>query len=161
MKVLKDTSNGVKHIIDEVKNKYPIKLVCEKCESEMMYDESDIEIGEHGCAVVVCPCCGYANYLDDGEHDIDLTVNNVEFPKHFHHTCVETGAVDCCNNEEVKKCIKKAIDYFRANKNEYDWFTEYGNLYVDVKRWEGDEVYSVIVSTDYYETDIKFEEQDY
>lgn len=161
MKVLKDNYNGVKHTIDEIKNKYPIKLVCEKCKSEMMYDESDIEIGEYGCATIICPCCGHANYLDDGEHDVDLNADNVEFPKHFHHTCVETGAVDCFNNEEIKKCICKAIEFFREYKNAHDWFTEYGNLYIHVNRWEGDENYWVVVSNNHYDTYIQFEEQDY
>ena len=162
MKVLKDNYTNVKHIIDEIKNKYPKRLVCEKCESELEYNESDITIGQYGCAFIACPCCKYENYLDDGEHDLILNVDNVEFPTHFGYISVETGAVDVCNNEEIKNYIRKAIDYFRVNKEECDWGGHItGNLYIHVHRWSGDELYDVNVSNNFYSTSIPFEEEDY
>lgn len=156
MKVLKDNYKTASHT-EEIRN----KMVCEHCTSELEYDESDIEIGTYGCALITCPLCGYKNFLDDGEHDIDLTMHNVEFPTHFHHTSKETGAVDCVNNKEIKGYIRKAIEYFRNNKEDNYWFTECGNLYISVSRWEGDENYDVVVTGDYYETIIPFEDDDY
>lgn len=153
MKVLKDNYN-TEAIVEPVR-----KLVCEHCGSELEYEAPDIRIGAFGCAYVDCPCCGKGNDID--EDGITLTVNNVEFPTHFWHTSKETGAVDYCNNKEVKKAIYKAIDYFRNNKDDYHWFTACGNLYVDVCKYEGDESYEVVVSNDYYETSIPFESEDY
>lgn len=162
MKVLKDNYSNVKHVIEEIKNDYPRKLVCEECESELEYDEKDIKNGCYGCAVVKCPCCGYENFLDDGEHDIALTMDNVEFPTHFSHTSTETGAVDVCNNEEIKKYIREAINWLRKNKNEYSWGGHItGNLYLNVSKWTGDEMYEVNVSNDFYSTEIHFESEDY
>lgn len=160
MKVLKDNYKQATYV-EEINNNYPRKLVCERCESELEYDKSDIAIGGYGCAFVGCPLCGYENYLDDGEHDIDLTKDNVEFPVHFAHVSSETGAVDCCNNERVKEYIRNGIDYFRKNKNEFVWYCGIGNLFITVYRYEGDENYYVQVTNNYYDTYIQFEAADY
>lgn len=140
---------------------YPRKMVCECCNSELEYEESDIKIGAFGCAIVPCPLCGSINFIDNSEKELTLTRRNIEFPTHFWHTSVETGAVDCCNHEEVKKAIYRAIDYFRVNKDAESWLMATGNLNVCVHRFEGDESYNVVVTKDYYETHIPFEEADY
>ena len=157
MKVLVNKYNkeSIKEAVKSTK-----KFICEYCGSELEYEESDMRIGAFGCAYIDCPCCGKNNVLYE-EDGITLTKDNVKFPTHFWHTSKETGAVDCCNNEEVKKDIYRAIDYFRNNKDEYHWFTACGNLYVDVSRYEGDESYEIMVTKDYYETSIPFEREDY
>ena len=162
MKVLKDnyTKSNFNEYIAIAKS-YPRKLICEHCGSELEYEESDLRMGFLGCAFLDCPLCGGDNMLEENEKTITLTKDNVEFPIHFWHTCKETGAVDCCSNEEVKNAINKAINYFRKNKNEYHWYTCIGNLYVSVNRYDGDECYEVTVSNNYYETSIPFEAGDY
>ena len=136
-------------------------MVCGGCGSELEYEESDVSVGALGCAIVNCPLCCEDNIIEDSEKAITLTADNVEFPTHFWHTSKENGAVDCCNNEEVKRCIRKAINYFRKNKNEFVWYSAYGNLYIFVLRYGGDEEYNVIVTNDYYDTHIPFETEDY
>lgn len=140
---------------------YPRKLICENCESELEYEESDLVMGEYGCVFVDCPICGEHNMLDDNEHSITLTVGNIEFPVHFHHVSKETGAKDRVSIDEVRSEIKRAVDYFRKNKEEYNWHTWSGNLFIMVHRWSGDEQYEVIVSSDFYNMEIPFEEEDY
>lgn len=160
MKVLKDNYNKENTYIREEVEEYPKMLVCDTCGSELEYEKEDVRIGALGCGFVDCPCCGRDNMIDDYE-GITLTKDNIEFPTHFFYTSNETGAVDVCNNEEVKKCIYDAIDYFRKNNDEYNWFCCYGNLYIEVRRWEGDEQYEVVVSNNYYDTYIPFEKEDY
>lgn len=162
MKVLEN--NYVNHTNKEVNkqtNSYPREFVCENCTSKLEYEMSDLHMGVLGCMHLRCPLCGYDNMLEENENTITLTADNVEFPVHFFHISKETGAVDCCNNKEVKKCIKKAIDFFREHKEEYFWFSEYGNLYINVMRCDGDKDYCVFVSNDYYNTYISFEDEDY
>lgn len=160
MKVLKDNYSEYEHN-DAIDNKYPKKLVCEDCDSELEYDEHDIYNGEYGCAFVHCPLCGCENYLNDEEHDINLNMKNVEFPTHYAHISKETGAVDCCNNETIKEYIREAVNYFRKNKDEDSWYCFTGNLAVVVFKYEGDANYWVIVSDNYYDTYISFESEDY
>lgn len=162
MKVLKDnynTSNIDENI--ECTKPYPRKLVCEMCGSELEYDATDLRMGGFGCMHLDCPLCGYDNMIDDNENNITLTKDNIEYPTHFYHTSVKNGAIDVCNNAEVRKCIKHAIDFFRENKDEHYWYTMYGNLFVMVNRWVGDKVYDIIVCGDYYSMDIPFETKDY
>ena len=165
MKILKD--NYVGHVkAVKVKEKkivkpYPRQMVCEYCKSTLEYEESDLYMGSFGHMHLDCPCCGYDNMLDEHEDNIVLTKDNIQFPTHFHHCCTENGAVDCCNNEEVRKVINKGIEYFRKNKNEYAWSHSSGNLCIHISRWEGDKVYDVMVTNNHYSMDIPFEKVDY
>lgn len=155
MKVLKNNYNKQNVEIEE-----PKELICEKCKSELEYEQSDLKIGAYGCAYIDCPVCGYANYIYE-ENEFELTKDNVEFPTHFSHTSLE-NAVDCCNNQMVKEYINKAIEYFRKNKDEYHCGGHItGNLYISVCKYEGDRLYDVTVSNDFYSTSIPFEPEDY
>lgn len=162
MKVLKNnfnlfnlttsTSNSIKP--------YPRKIICDRCGSELEYEHSDVVIGALGGAYVYCPLCNYDNMIDSHEDEVTLTKDNVEFPKHFHYTSVNTGAVDNCDNEHITKAINNAIDYFRQNKDEFIWLTETGNLHLTVFRYEEDNDYYVVVTDNYYSTYIPFEDKD-
>ena len=161
MRVLKDNyTNSNANTKKTQNNPYPRKMLCEHCRSELEYEKSDLRMGFLGCYHLDCPLCGRENMIDCHEDNITLTKGNVEFPVHFWHTSVETGAANSCNNENVRECINKAIQYFRENKNEYSWQTCYGNLYIAVYRYEGDKNYWVVVSNNYYDTYIDFEAED-
>lgn len=163
MKVLKDNyqkKSDEMPVKVEIKP-YPRIWICEDCGSELEYEKSDLRMGVLGCMYLDCPCCGRDNMIEDNESTIILTVDNVEFPTHFFHTSKEDGAVDICNNEEVKNYIRRAIEYFRKNKEEFAWESGSGNLRVIVFRYDGDENYEIIVTKDYYETYIPFESEDY
>lgn len=161
MKVLKNNFIASQPDYNPIVEVYPKKFICEKCKSELLYEKSDIRIGEYGCAVVDCPLCGYENYLDE-EGDITLTMDNIEFPTHFHHVSTETGAVDRCDNEHVKKYIYEAINYLRSHRDEHEWGGHItGNLYLNVSKLEGDEMYDITVSNDFYNSFVKFESEDY
>lgn len=141
---------------------YPRNITCEHCGSALEYDKSDLRIGVYGCAYLDCPCCGKDNMIEDDEMCITLTKDNIEFPVHFHNISMETGAVDCCNNEHIKEYIQKAIEYFRNNKDEYDWGGWMsGNLYLHVHRWSGDGIYEINISNNFYNGEISFESVDY
>ena len=161
MKVLKNNYGKVAVAHETIiEPKYPRKLICDECESELEYEKSDIEMGVLGYMHLKCPLCGYDNMLCDNENNIVLTKDNVEFPTHFFHTSKDS-AVDICNNEQVKKYIHNAISYFRENKEEFAYATGSGNLTVHVYRYSGDEEYYVVISNDYYDTYIPFENEDY
>ena len=161
IKILKDNSKNIEVKEEKQIEPYPRKLICEGCQSELEYDESALVMGEYGCMYVDCPICGEHNMLVDNEKSITLTVDNIEFPIHFHHVSEETGAKDVCNTEEIRERLRSAITYFRKNKDEYIWHSWCGNLYVMVHKWSGDEEYKVVVSKDFYNMEIPFESDDY
>ena len=49
IKVLKDNSKNIEVKEEKYIKPYPRKLVCEGCQSELEYDESDLVMGEYGC----------------------------------------------------------------------------------------------------------------
>ena len=160
MKVIKNNYTAIESTND-VDESYPRTLKCEMCESTLQYDKSDITIGLYGAAHIRCCLCGCSNMLEDEDNDIVLTKDNVEYPIHFYHTSKEFGAVDLCNNKNVKKAINNAIEFFRNNKDEYCWLTTTGNLCVFVTKLDDDKEYSIWVTNDYYSTYIPFESEDY
>lgn len=164
MKVLKNNYNAGKIAAHEtiVIPRYPRKYICDSCESELEYDKSDLRMGEYGCMHLTCPLCKWDNMLEDHEDNITLTMYNIDFPTHYHHISKESGAIDICNNGNIREEIKNAIKYFREHKDEFEWGGwRSGNLYVDVHRYEDDEMYEVTVSNDFYNMDIPFEPEDY
>lgn len=157
MKVLKNNFNKPSNL--EV-NLFPIELKCENCESELEIEEEDTYIGALGSFHIKCPCCGYEIMLDK-PNPIVLTKDNLEFPAHFFHTNKELRNVVEVVPYEIVKEIKRGIEWFRENKDEDNWYTSYGDVFVSVYRYEGDEDYFVIVAKDFYETYIPFEKVDY
>ena len=160
MKVLKDNYNKENNDINQVESLYPKKAVCEHCKSELEYERSDMRIGAFGLYYIDCPLCGKDSALYE-EDCLTLTMDNIEFPTHFYHTSVGTGAVNNFNREEIEKYIRQGINYFRKNKDEYSWFCRTGCLHIEVRRWDGDEMYEVITTNDYYSAEIPFETEDY
>lgn len=146
---------------EEQSNDYPREFTCEDCGSKLEYNKSDITIGVYGAGHIRCPLCKCNNMLYDDDEGITLTKDNIEYPTHFHHTSIENGAIDTCDNENVRKAINDAIEFFRNNKKEYSWYTMSGNLCVFVQRFDGDEEYVVWVTDDYHSTYIPFEQEDY
>lgn len=161
MKVLKNNYEPHKEEIVKEIESYPRKFTCEYCGSELEYDKEDLRIGGLGLVYLDCPLCNYDNMIDGHEDTVILTKDNAEFPTHFNHTSKENGAVDCCNNKEVREYINKAIEYFRKNKNEDTWMAETGNLHIDVYKENEDKDYYVVVANNYYGTYIDFEHEDY
>lgn len=161
MRVLQDNYNKDVSNTDISNKPYPRKMFCERCESELEYDLSDLRMGEYGCMFLDCPCCGYDNMLVDNENNITLTIDNIEFPTHYHHIS-KASAVDICDNEHIRKEIKEGITYLRNNPNEYSyggWRS--GNLYVQIDKFDDDKEYNITVSNDFYNMGIPFDEKDY
>lgn len=136
------------------------EIVCNYCGSVLEVGESDIEYGEYGCSQITCPCCGNINDDLEAIPEKRLTVENLSFPKHFRHLSAEDGAADVFD-KDVLKTIKDQIKFLRQYPEESfcgGWVT--GNLMSIVMRYDGDEQFIVLVSKDFYETAIPFNEND-
>jgi len=143
----------------EVKPKF-VHTFCDNCDSELEISEEDTHIGWLGAPFVKCPCCGQESMVDELE-GITLTKDNIDYPIHFNRTNKDLKNVVEIQKDEVIKEIQRGIDYFRTNKDEFCWYTYYGDLFVIIFRYEGDEEYFVLVTRDFLETYIPFEKGDY
>ena len=158
MKILKD--NSKKYSKENITQSHLIKIVCDRCESELEITKEDTHIGWLGAPFVTCPCCGEEVMVDELDGVI-LTVDNLQFPVQFNRINKDVRRVLEVSSEEIISEVKRGVTYLREHKDKDYWYMSYGDLFVIVFRYEGDEEYSIMVTKDFYETDIPFEEDDY
>lgn len=151
MKVIKNNATNEK----ETKSKFPMKTICEHCGSEIELEENDVETGQFGLYYFNCPCCGDNSYMDDG---INLTSDNLQFPKHYYHF----GDGAYISDKEIDMYVKKCIDSLRnsTDENFYHTCTGIGDTIVHVMRYDDDENFVIDVCRNYYETEIPYTEED-
>jgi hypothetical protein len=138
----------------------PIQVICEHCDSKLEITKDDTYIGWLGARFIKCPCCGREAMIDELD-GITLTVDNIDFPAHFLRVNKNERHVKEVDAKEIVKDIRRGIEYFREHKDKYSWYTSYGDMFLTLLRYDGDEEYYVVVTKDYYETSIPFEEVDY
>lgn len=159
IKVLKDNSNNVEVKVKNI-TMFPLKIHCNLCDSELEISENDTHIGWLGAKYITCPCCGKESMVDELD-GITLTKDNLEFPVHFSRTTKGLRDVIEVKSDEIIKEINRSITYFRENKDEFYWYVSFGDLFLIVFRYSGDEEYFVMATKDFYETYIPFEKEDY
>ncbi len=152
MKVIK---NNIEKELKETKTKFPMKVICEYCGSEIELEESDVGVGAFGVYNFTCPCCGELSSVDDG---IELTSENLDFPKHYYHF----GDGVHISDDEINKYVKDCINSLRnsTDENFYHTFTGLGDTIIHVTRYNDDENFVINVCKNYYETEIPYTEED-
>lgn len=145
---------------EELDKKYPKKILCEYCASELEYEKDDIHTGFCGLNYITCPVCGKEVELKD-EEDFILTENNIKFPQHFYHFSKDSGSASVFNEENILKAVKDGIEWLRKNKEEFAYMTTSGDMFVVVFNFSGDEDYEIYVSKDFYECTIDYGDKDY
>jgi hypothetical protein len=141
----------------------PIQITCDNCGSKLEITKNNTYIGWLGARHVKCPCCGEPTMVDeiDGMDGIKLTVDNINFPIHFLHTNKNMRKVKEVYNTEIQEYIKRGVSYLRIHKDEQYWYTSFGDLFLVIIKYDGDEEYYVMVTKDFYDTYIPFENIDY
>ena len=160
IKVLKNNSINREKIKKENIPMFSLKISCPECDSELEITENDTHIGWMGARFINCPCCGYEVMIDELD-GITLTKYNIEFPIHFKRTAKGLRDVVEASSDTIIEEIKRGITYFRTYKDEYYWYTSYGDLFLIIFRYSDDEEYFIMVTKDFYETYIPFENEDY
>lgn len=136
--------------------KFPLRVCCEHCKSELEIDESDVWVGPFGAMWYTCGVCG-EKCMADEIPGITLTPDNIEFPTHFYH--FGEKAVEL-TPDEIKKYIKIAINYFRNNPENFCYYTGSGDTMVVVLNYSGDKEYHVSVAKGYYDIEIPYTDED-
>lgn len=139
----------------ETKSKFPMKIICEHCRSEIELEENDVEIGQFGLYCFTCPCCGDTSCIDNG---IELTSENLKFPKHYY----DFSGGKNIPNEEINRYVKECINSLRnsTDKNFYHTCAGRGDTIVHVTRYDDDESFVINVCRNYYETEIPYTKED-
>lgn len=136
------------------------EVECEYCNSKLKITKKDVNYGWLGEPYITCPCCK-KNCDIDFLPGIEITASNITYPIHFLKVNKDQRNVVHIEDSKINKSIQDGIEYFRANKDEYVWYTQYGDSHINMYRYDGDEEYYVVVTQDYFEACIEFEKEDY
>ena len=135
-------------IIEENKTEEIIHT-CNNCGCKFAYTADDIFTNIYG-KTIECPSCGKEIVLERFDH-------LMQFPESYFHFGGKNSKI--IDNETIEKEVKRGIKYCLEH-NEHQWYTAYGNMFVEVNCWMTDEdnSFSIIVAQNYYENDISEEE---
>lgn len=50
--------------VKEAQSMWPKRVFCDACYAELEVEESDVFVGEFGCYLFKCPCCGREVAID-------------------------------------------------------------------------------------------------
>lgn len=132
---------------NNIEPEYPKRHICDECGAELEYDKEDIHIGWMGFECVTCPACNKEIVVSDQR------VQPPTWKITFHHTSIETGAVNI-EDDEIQEYVNRAVKLLcsdERNSGEF-YVTWTGNfLIVGVKRMDGVDLY---VTKDYWEDSI-------
>ena len=143
----------------KIKRKVQNKLIdaeCNHCGTELTMELEDTRIGAHGNRYYICPVCNTKNIVDT-EDEMGLTVENIEFPKHF----IDFKDGKDISPEEIEKYIKDGIKFFRQHPDQFAWYITTGNTFVTIFNDNQECEYYIVVSKGHYETYIPYETIDY
>ena len=150
MKVLVNRYNENDVTINEQAPSF--KCTCGYCHSELEYEKHDLyfnedDKGRQGMSID-CPCCGRIILIDPCEP--------TDFPKSFFQFGVSENS-QSITDKEIKEWIIKGLKFLHSNPSEELWLTASGDTRVDIINYSGDKSYNVIVSKNYWETDIDYD----
>lgn len=132
-------------IIEENKTEEIIRA-CSNCGCKFAYTEEDVYSNMHG-KFVECPSCREEIFVERFER-------LMQFPdSYFHFGGKDSKIVD---NETIEKEVKKGIKYCLEHDSK-NWYTAYGNMYVEVN-WCEDDSFTILIGQNYYEANISTEE---
>lgn len=83
---------------NNIEPEYPKHHICDECGAELEYDKEDIHIGWMGFECVTCPACNKEIVVSDQR------VQPPTWKITFHHTSIETGAVNI-EDDEIQEYV--------------------------------------------------------
>lgn len=137
------------------KDIFPLIHQCDHCGSTLKIDSEDVKYGYLGCGYVVCGACGNKTYLGNEGISVDIDENNINFPDHYYHFSVNTGAIELSNGE-IRSYIKDGVKYFQLNPDSFCYVTGSGDTKIFMLNYREDEELSITVCKDFYECEIPF-----
>ena len=132
---------------------WPKRVFCDECQAELEIEESDVFVGEFGCHLFKCPCCGREVAIDGIERDTPPT-----FRKTFWHTHVgKSNNTVHIEDDEVQQMIDKCVSNLISDNVEAGEFSMQGRGDTVVYAFKYEDSIEILVTQDYYE-DTLFED---
>ena len=132
--------------IKDTQSEWPKRVMCNNCEAELEIEESDVFVGEFGCYLFKCPCCGREVVIDDTERDTPPT-----FKQTFWH--IFTGKSDDTihiKDDEIQRMINHCVSKLIPDDAEAGEFSMQGYGDTVVYAFKYEDYIEILVTQDYY-----------
>lgn len=141
--------------IKDAQSMWPKRVFCDNCEAELEIEESDVFVGEFGCYLFECPCCGREVAIDGIERDTPPTFRKT----FFHYSATKEGTVQSRHipDDEIQRMIDKCVSNLISDDVEAGEFSVQGTGDTVVYAFKYEDCIDILVAQDYYE-DTLFED---
>ena len=141
--------------IKDVQSMWPKRVMCDNCEAELEIEESDVFVGEFGCYMFKCPCCGREVAINGIERDTPPTFRKTFF--HYSATKESTVPFKHIPDNEVQKMIDGCVHRLISEDVKAGEYTVEAMGDTAVYAFKYEDCMDIIVTQDYYE-DTLFED---
>ena len=134
--------------VKEAQSMWPKRVFCDACYAELEVEESDVFVGEFGCHLFECPCCGRKVAIDGIERDTPPTFRKT----FFHYSVTKEGTVPFKHipDNEVQEMIDKCVHRLVSEDVEVGEYTMEAIGDTAVYAFKYEDYIEIIVTQDYY-----------
>ena len=134
--------------IKDAQSMWPKRVFCDECYAELEIEESDVFVGEFGCHLFECPCCGRKVAIDGIERDTPPTFRKT----FFHYSVTKEGTVPFKHipDNEVQEMIDKCVHRLISEDVEVGEYTMEAIGDTAVYAFKYEDCMDIIVTQDYY-----------
>ena len=133
--------------VKEAQSMWPKRVFCDACYAELEVEESDVFVGEFGCHLFECPCCGRKVAIDGIERDTPPT-----FKQTFWHTYVDkSNDTKHIEDDEVQKMINNCVSDLISDEVQAGEFSTRVCGDTAVYAFKYEDSIEILVTQDYYE----------
>ena len=134
---------------NNIKSEWPKRVFCDECQAELEVEESDVFVGEFGCHLFKCPCCGREVAIDGIERDTPPTFKQT----FFHYSTAKGGTVQSkhISDNEVQKMIDGCVHRLISEDVKAGEYTMEAMGDTAVYAFKYEDCMDIIVTQDYCE----------
>ena len=133
--------------IKEAQSMWPKRVFCDECQAELEIEESDVFVGEFGCHLFKCPCCGREVAIDGIGRDTPPT-----FKQTFWHTIAgKSNNTYHIEDDEIQKMINDCVNNLISDEVQVGEFSMQGYGDTVVYAFKYEDCIDILVTQDYYE----------
>ena len=133
--------------IKDAQSMWPKRVFCDECYAELEVEESDVFVGEFGCHLFKCPCCGREVAIDGIERDTPPT-----FKQTFLHIFTgKSNNMVHIEDDEIQRMIDKCVSNLISDDVEASEFSVQGTGDTVVYAFKYEDCIDILVTQDYYE----------
>ena len=132
--------------VKDAQSMWPKRVFCDECDAELEIEESDVFVGEFGCYLFECPCCGRKVAIDCIERDTPPT-----FKQTFWHIYDDkSNNTKHIKDDEIQRMINYCVNNLISDDVEAGEFSMQGYGDTVVYAFKYEDCIEILVTQDYY-----------